>query len=677
MEWLSFILDNPIFVALAKTLLHFSWQGVLVAGILFLFLKNTDNRHSNLRYSASLGGLVICFIAPVATFLAVYDPQISITSAEVKQVLTGVSASAIQLGAAIGTVEEGRHFSVSLATTELAEQMSQWRFEAILPFLAIAWMVGVVALSSQLIVQMTHVYKLPHQGTNAPETELQQTFERLMEQLGVKLAARLLVSNNVDVPMVIGWLKPVVLLPASMVVGLTQKQLEMLLAHELAHVRRHDYMVNFLQTLVEVMLFFHPGVKWISSQIRKEREYCCDDVAVSHCGSAIAYASALTEAELSRASHIPELAMAATGGDLKQRVFRVIGHTDCAAGTDEQWHKGHWAGGMLAAIFSITIVMFIFSAREVVGMTAHYDKSKKEDKALIVIEPPTVEEKTVAQKISEKSKRPEQQVLFDSDKHELDKQGLNETQVIDNGPKLDVVAPEMTTEGTVTETTVTEGAVVEGTVSEELVLEKIVAARTVMEDTVVVESFAEETGLESDISDEIVSKVEASKVVEAESVTVEFAQAISKTTELVDNADIEDVEASSDLVVVESPSVATEFVPVEQVLETIEPVVVKQAPVLLKNDQPSYPRQALRRNLYGDVLVSFDINKEGRVENITFGNDLHRSFESSVTRALNNWRFEPAMEDGKPVVARMSKVFSFTDPKQNSLMRTGTRIARL
>ena len=108
---------------------------------------------------------------------------------------------------------------------------------------------------------------------------------------------RLLESTLVDVPTVIGWIKPVILLPASALSGLKPHQLEAILAHELAHIRRHDYLVNLLQTLVETLLFYHPAVWWLSRRIRAERENCCDDLAVSLCGDPYTYAQALADLE--------------------------------------------------------------------------------------------------------------------------------------------------------------------------------------------------------------------------------------------------------------------------------------------------------------------------------------------------------------------------------------------
>ena len=122
----------------------------------------------------------------------------------------------------------------------------------------------------------------------------------------------------------VGWLRPTILLPVAMLAGLPAEQVEALLAHEIAHIRRHDYLVNLLQRLAEAILFYHPAVWWISREIRREREHCCDDIAVSATGDAILYAEALADLEASRTSW-PETALAATDGSLPDRLGRLLG----------------------------------------------------------------------------------------------------------------------------------------------------------------------------------------------------------------------------------------------------------------------------------------------------------------------------------------------------------------
>ena len=137
--------------------------------------------------------------------------------------------------------------------------------------------------------------------------------------LGLARAIRIVELPGVDVPLVVGCLRPIVVLPIAAMAQLTAAQVEAILAHELAHVRRHDYLVNLMQTLAETLLFYHPAVWWLSARIRDEREHCCDDVAVAVCGDAAGYAAALTELESWRTGEL-SLAAAATGGSLLNRV---------------------------------------------------------------------------------------------------------------------------------------------------------------------------------------------------------------------------------------------------------------------------------------------------------------------------------------------------------------------
>ncbi len=160
--------------------------------------------------------------------------------------------------------------------------------------------------------------------------------------------------------MVIGWVRPVILLPASALTGLTPQQLEAIIAHELAHIRRHDYLINMLQALVETLLFYHPAVWWVSRRIRQEREHCCDDLAVAVCGDAFAYARALLEMERLRAAG-PQLAVAANGGLLMNRIQRLIGA--------QPQHTNRFAGLFAGVIALMTVVSF--------GVVAQISLSRK------------------------------------------------------------------------------------------------------------------------------------------------------------------------------------------------------------------------------------------------------------------------------------------------------------
>ncbi|HZI73051.1 MAG TPA: M56 family metallopeptidase, partial [Gemmatimonadales bacterium] len=156
--------------------------------------------------------------------------------------------------------------------------------------------------------------------------EWQQAFDRLKTRIRVSLPVRLVVSSLVQAPAVVGWLRPVVLMPVGALTGLPLDHIEALLLHELAHIRRHDYLVNVLQSMVETLLFYHPAVWWISGHIRTERELCCDDAAVSVTGDVLTYARALAGLESARPTNLNPV-MAASGGSLAHRIARLLGQS--------------------------------------------------------------------------------------------------------------------------------------------------------------------------------------------------------------------------------------------------------------------------------------------------------------------------------------------------------------
>jgi beta-lactamase regulating signal transducer with metallopeptidase domain len=185
------------------------------------------------------------------------------------------------------------------------------------------WMAGVFLFSLRLVWAGSHASSLRHHGVKA-DPSIQSMIADLASRLGIRRRLEILVCSLTEVPSIVGWIRPVILVPASVLVGLTPQQLEALLAHELAHIRRHDYIVNILQMVVETLFFYHPAVWWISGRIRHERELCCDDIAVGACGNAVAYARALAQLEKLRPT-APILAMGSAGGGLYWRVQRLLG----------------------------------------------------------------------------------------------------------------------------------------------------------------------------------------------------------------------------------------------------------------------------------------------------------------------------------------------------------------
>src|SRR5207249_1797260 len=197
--------------------------------------------------------------------------------------------------------------------------------EPALPWVVFVWFAGVVALSLRLTSGWLVTRQLGRVGTSTVPDACREAVARLAGRLRISRPVRVLESAVVQVPAVIGWLRPVILLPVSALTGLTPLQLDALLAHELAHVRRYDYLVNLIQAVIETLLFYHPAVWWVSQQVREEREHCCDDLAVAACGDAHFYATALLGMERLRVTP-PAFALAAAGrgGSLMGRIRRLV-----------------------------------------------------------------------------------------------------------------------------------------------------------------------------------------------------------------------------------------------------------------------------------------------------------------------------------------------------------------
>jgi beta-lactamase regulating signal transducer with metallopeptidase domain len=302
---------------LGWTLLHFVWQGAALALLLVLADAALRKASAPARYAAACTAMLLMLASAVGTFAWLN---------------ADLPASTVPVAAAPNSapVMPG----IVLDTTAAASAAA--RLPDYLPLLVYFWFAGVCALALRSIGGWVVVQRIKRARSRPVDRDWQDRFVRLLNRFGMTRAVSLRQSALAEVPAVIGWLRPVVLLPASALTGLAPQQLEALLAHELAHIRRHDYLVNLLQTAVETLLFYHPAVWWVGRRIRAERENCCDDLAVEVCGDALVYARALAQLEQLRC-RTPQLAMASNRGSLLDRIQRLLTRS-AAAGA------GHWAG---------------------------------------------------------------------------------------------------------------------------------------------------------------------------------------------------------------------------------------------------------------------------------------------------------------------------------------------
>ena len=207
-----------------------------------------------------------------------------------------------------------------------------------LPWLDVAWLLGVACLSMRTIGGWRLIQRLRRSAlVEAPEA-VYANFLRLRERLGITRHVSLRISEHIQGPLAIGIVRSLIILPAAALMALSPEQLEAVLAHELAHVRRADYLWNLIQTMVETLFFFHPAVWWLGRRLRQQRELCCDDVAVQSCADPLVYATALLRLE-ERRSQQPSLAMALDGhrpwSGLRARIARILGETNDEKGPRE------------------------------------------------------------------------------------------------------------------------------------------------------------------------------------------------------------------------------------------------------------------------------------------------------------------------------------------------------
>ena len=334
-EWTAWW-DSSLIDRLGWALLHSLWQGLIVVVAAQMLLAMLRNRDAASRYLVAYGAFLVLALCPIATFalLEVEQPRPTQVAASPEaysdsSITTATSTTAgpdeadgtgSERGeAAVTTSPSGQkvptvvddppelELEPQLATqhsgglssfdSTAASTPSRWSYrrwlEWLLPCLVAIWLTGVVLLSLRLLICWGCIQRLRCHGTRPVPENLQRTLQQFCERLEIHRSVRFVQTGLVRMPSAVGFLRPVILFPAGMLTGLSPEQLEAVLAHELAHIRRHDYLLNLLQNLVETLLFYHPATWWLSQRVRVEREHCCDDLAVAVVGDHVAYANTI------------------------------------------------------------------------------------------------------------------------------------------------------------------------------------------------------------------------------------------------------------------------------------------------------------------------------------------------------------------------------------------------
>ena len=320
---LDFIGGDFIY-ALGWTLIHSIWQVGLISVIVALIMMRVEAKKSATRYAIFLGALLAVPIMSFVTFYRLYSgiEASAVTSAPLR-------AENPYLNEAITTVSSNL---VNPGTWEMIMSVLRPGPEN-LQYVVMVWFAGVLMLSIRFMGGVWAINRLRGSATSDISADWKQRMAGLSDSLGIRRFVQLAESARVTVPMTAGWIKPIILVPIGMLTNMPPAHIEMILLHELSHIRRHDYLMNVVQGIVEIMFFYHPAIWWLSDGVRTEREHCCDDRVLSLKGDPMAYAKALHAAAAAITSKgtiagsiTPKTGLALTGenGELLERIHRIL-----------------------------------------------------------------------------------------------------------------------------------------------------------------------------------------------------------------------------------------------------------------------------------------------------------------------------------------------------------------
>ncbi|OQA38554.1 MAG: Regulatory protein BlaR1 [Acidobacteria bacterium ADurb.Bin340] len=296
------LFDHPLVPALGWTLLHSLWQGLLVAGATTLLLRVARGATPGTRHALAGIGLFLCFLGPALTLAHLWPAEAALPAP--------LASSLASLAPPAGVAG-----SLAPAGPTLAD-----RIRPALPWIVAAWSLGALVALTRLAAGWAWLHRLRRRALPAsPDWEAR--LARLARRMGLRRVPGLRLCGTLGGPVVQGWWRPVILMPPALLLNLDAGLLEALLAHELAHLRRHDPLVNLIQSLCETLLFYHPAVWWLSARVRQTREEACDHLAATAIGEPRRLALAL--AELDR-FQLPAPALGAHQGDLMTRIRRLL-----------------------------------------------------------------------------------------------------------------------------------------------------------------------------------------------------------------------------------------------------------------------------------------------------------------------------------------------------------------
>lgn len=274
--------QSPFFESIAWTLIHSLWQGIALFALIKLTLIFVKKEDAQFKYFIHISSLLLFLLCIAMTFITIYHPDYN------GNTLTKIPDTL--LNNVVGN-QDGN----LLVTIQSLEPHN------LINYVVLLWMAGMLGLSTKLTIGLIHLARLRRFNISQFEEVMQLRWHKMAQDFGIRRRLKVLISSEVDTPLTFGYLKPIILIPLSLVTSIDTGQLDLIITHELQHIKRHDYIINICQSLMEIVFFFNPFIWWVSQQIRIERENYCDDKVIEKY-DAINYIKTLIRIEENRSN---------------------------------------------------------------------------------------------------------------------------------------------------------------------------------------------------------------------------------------------------------------------------------------------------------------------------------------------------------------------------------------
>jgi len=366
----AIIVNDDLIRALGNTLIHSLWQGVLLAAAGAVIIVCTKKQRAAVRYNLLIAALLTFTLSVLITFAVQLQPA---PRGNVVLMAGHANVTVVNADPMPGVISIDPNAGQSLGD-KLMEFLN-----AHCNTIVLIWFLILCIKSIRLAVGGYEIYLLKRTKLSPVNEHWDQRVQQLAERLKVKQAVAFVESGLAKAPMVIGHLKPLILIPIGFINALPASEVEAILIHELAHIRRRDYLVNLLQSFMEVVFFFNPAVMWISQLIKAERENCCDDIAISEAGSKANYIQALLSCqEYQLAAPGLSMAMAKNKGDLLNRVKRIVNNNNQSLNVVEKTL-------LTVCLVTAGLLTVAFSAKDVAKKPAAIAKQQNEHRLDLTI----------------------------------------------------------------------------------------------------------------------------------------------------------------------------------------------------------------------------------------------------------------------------------------------------